>query len=894
MSLVWLGLVAGCGDNAARTLTRIAIDPGAPKVPAGISIDLAATYVAADQTTLVADDVTWQVADTGIAKVTPEAGGHAKLLGVMTGTTMLNVAGARGVAEVFTVTVTPALLMTIAISPPAPSIAAGTSTNLIAIGTYSDSSNMDLTTVVAWSSSADDVATVSDVGKLAGVAPGAATISASFEAVTGTVDAAVTDAMLQTIQVTPIDPKVPKGKATQFTATGVFSDSSHQDITHDNGVVWSSDADAIASVDPATGAATLHLAGPATITATKGGISGSSHLNVTAAELESITIGPPTPSAPVGLTLQLTATGNFSDGPQDLTTEVAWSSDDDDIASVDPDTGEVTAHTKGTTGSTKITATSKVHPEISASVDFTVTDAVVQAIVVSSDLLTIAPGTRTQFKAAAMLSDGTTIPDVTTQATWDSDNKDVATIANATTDDTTIGEARGITGGDAQISAAFRGKTGTATLHVTNGVLQSIAVTTPSQPVQSALSIPNGQTLQFQAIGTFVDATDRDHPTTATQDLTRQAALTWTSSEPTVADISNDRPTKGQAKARSPGTTTITATFGTGTDPVHGDARLTVTEVVSIAIDPLDVSVPAGRHQQFKATATLTDGTTPDVTTQVEWSCSDDTIASIVATGPGAGDATAVKADPGPVTITATFHQASHDVTRTTTLTVLAAVLDKIEIDPPTATFAVGGTQLFTAKGTFSDGTHEDVTDAVWSCDKTDIATIVVDTGVATGVAPGDATITAMSGDVVGHASITVSAAPPPPPDFAVSEVTPADGVDGIVLNPEIKVTFNRPIDPTTLTAQTGPGPCTGSLQLSPDPDFVTCLGFAADSPTMSVDNTVASARPTGPLVSLTTYKVRVLATVTDADHAPLASVFTQPHGFTTVEASVHARAARR
>jgi uncharacterized protein YjdB len=376
------------------------------------------------------------------------------------------------------------------------------------------------------------------------------------------------------------------------------------------------------------------------------------------------------------------------------------------------------------------------------------------------------------------------------------------------------------------------------------------------------------------------------------QDLSRESALTWTSSDVGVAGISNVRPDKGLATALREGTTTITATFGSGANAVHGDAPLQVKPtVVSIAIDPLDVSVPAGRHQQFTATATLTDGTTPDVTTQVEWSSSDDTIASVVATGAGAGDATAVKADPGPVTITATFHQTSGDVTKATTLTVVEAVLDSIVVDPPTATFAVGGTQLFTAQGRFSDGKLHDLSDLVWSCDHTDIASIVADTGLATGVAAGDATITVMSGDVAGHATITVTA--PPPPDFAVSTVTPSDGVEGIVLNPEIRVTFNRPIDPATLTAQTDAGPCTSSLQLSSDA-FVTCVGFPADSPTMSLGNTVANATPAALLGSLTTYKVRVLATVTDADHDPLALPFTQAHGFTTVEAQVHARAARR
>jgi len=46
------------------------------------------------------------------------------------------------------------------------------------------------------------------------------------------------------------------------------------------------------------------------------------------------------------------------------------------------------------------------------------------------------------------------------------------------------------------------------------------------------------------------------------------------------------------------------ATFVTDSPPgVSGEATLTVTpaEVVSLALDPLAASVPAGRHQQFTA-----------------------------------------------------------------------------------------------------------------------------------------------------------------------------------------------------------------------------------------------------------------------------------------------------
>jgi outer membrane protein assembly factor BamB len=90
------------------------------------------------------------------------------------------------------------------------------------------------------------------------------------------------------------------------------------------------------------------------------GISGFTYVpitvtNSTAATLLSIAVTPSNPSMVNGTTVQLTATGAFSDGStRDLTTQVIWSSSDDTRATVSS-TGLVTAIA---TGSTTLAATS--------------------------------------------------------------------------------------------------------------------------------------------------------------------------------------------------------------------------------------------------------------------------------------------------------------------------------------------------------------------------------------------------------------------------------------------------------------------------------------------------------------------------------------------------------
>jgi hypothetical protein len=90
-------------------------------------------------------------------------------------------------------------------------------------------------------------------------------------------------------------------------------------------------------------------------------------------------------------------------------------------------------------------------------------------------------------------------------------------------------------------------------------VLESIDVT-PINP-----SLQTGLTQQFTATGAFSDG--------STQDLT--AAATWSSSNQSVATISNATSSNGLATVVSPGTTEINASFGA----VTGATILTVTDI---------------------------------------------------------------------------------------------------------------------------------------------------------------------------------------------------------------------------------------------------------------------------------------------------------------------------
>ncbi|MGZ6005541.1 MAG: galactose oxidase-like domain-containing protein [Candidatus Saccharimonadales bacterium] len=88
--------------------------------------------------------------------------------------------------------------------------------------------------------------------------------------------------------------------------------------------------------------------------------------------------------------------------------------------------------------------------------------------------------------------------------------------------------------------------------------------------------------------------------------------------------------------------------------------------------------------------------------------------------------------------------------------------LTSIAVTPTSPSIAVGATQQFTATGTYSDSSTQDLTNQVaWTSEKTAVATISA-SGLATGVSAGSTTISAALGGVSGSAALTVQSSTPP------------------------------------------------------------------------------------------------------------------------------------
>jgi len=87
------------------------------------------------------------------------------------------------------------------------------------------------------------------------------------------------------------------------------------------------------------------------------------------------------------------------------------------------------------------------------------------------------------------------------------------------------------------------------------------------------------------------------------------------------------------------------------------------------------------------------------------------------------------------------------------------ATLQSIAVTPAQPQIASAASEQFAATGTYSDGSHQDLTTQVtWASSQTAVATIASG-GKATAIAAGTTTITATSGSTQGHATLTVTAA---------------------------------------------------------------------------------------------------------------------------------------
>ena len=704
---VALGSAACGGGGGGDTpqppaLESIDVAPGSPSVAKGLTQAFTATGRYSDASTLDLTALATWGSSSGAATM---AGAVATGAAEGEATITASYGGRTGQA---TLTVTAAELVSIAVDPDAVSLAEGLTTTLVATGTWSDGSTTDLTATATWDS--DDLLAASVVaGVVTAVGQGEAIVTASQDGRSGQATVSVTAAALQRIAISPASVSLAKGLTQQLGATGHYTDGTEQDLTAL--ALWSSEGASIAGVD----AGLVRAVGLGTTTVSAGwdGQVETATVEVTDPALQSIEVAPASPTVAKGLAQAFTATGRYSDAStQDLTAVATWTSSSTGVATM---AGAVaTGVTEGTT------TISAAYDGRSGETTLAVTSPVIQGVEVAPGSATLAKGLTQAFTATARWSDATT-SDVTATASWTTDDPSVAKATGNVVTASAVGSTR--------VHALAEGVLGSADVVVTEAAVATLTLS----PVNATL--PAGTSRPYDAVAVYTDGSKRD--------VTAEA--TWAATPEGVATVDAG----GRATGVAPGAATVSASYA----GVSAGTPLTVTSAVllSLSLSPSGPTVPLGVEQAFTATGIFSDGTRQDLTAQVTWTSTPDTVATIAA------DGVATPVAQG----TATISAARGGVSASTTLAVTGATLDALAVDPPGASIAAGTSAPFTATGIYSDGSTADLTAlAAWSSSDAAVATIssaAGSHGVATGVAAGVATLTATFGGRSDAAELTVT-----------------------------------------------------------------------------------------------------------------------------------------
>ena len=390
----------------------------------------------------------------------------------------------------------------------------------------------------------------------------------------------------------------------------------------------------------------------------------------------------------------------------------AWTSSRPEVATVNSATGFVTAVAPGRT-------------EISAVSGGTAGVAILTvggsgfgapiSIVVTPPTASIPQGSTQQFSATALDAGGNVVPGIS--FAWTSASISIATVSGT-------GLATALSTGTTTIVASAGSLSGSATLTVEQG--QGLPVRIVVSPPTASITALGG-TQQFQA-----SAVDRNGQ------VVPGVPFTWTSSDPTVATVSVFG---GLASAISTGTVKITASAGT----LSGSATLGVTQVArSISVTPDSATVATGDSSAFTAVARDANGhVIPGVV--FTWSATNASIATVSSSGVATGIA-------GGTTL---VNASTAGVSGSATLT--SVDIGSIEIGPALESLInVNTTLQFTAVVRDVAGNVFTAARVTWTSSNPPVAPIDPVSGLATGLTPGTAWISATAGNVTARVWLKV------------------------------------------------------------------------------------------------------------------------------------------
>ena len=766
-------------------------------------------------------------------------------------------------------------LVSIAVTPTNPSIAVGKQQQFTATGTFSDGSRKDLTSSVTWTSSAPSVATIGSGGLATGVAAGSTTIQATLATVNGSTGLTVT-APNFTVSASPASLSVAQGKQGTSTITTAISGGFNSAISLSASGMPSGTT---VSFNPATmpapgsgnstmtitvGAGTLVGTYPITVTGNGGGIQQTATLTLTVTATANFTIS----ASPASLSIvqgnqgTSTITTAISGGFNSAIALSASGMPSGTTVSFNPatipapgsgnSTMTITVGAGTLIGTYPITVTGNGGGiQRTATVTLTVTAAPSFTISASPASLNVAQGnlgTSTitimginGFNSAITLS-ASGVPSGTTVSfnpnpvpAPGSGNSAMTITVGANTPAGTYPITVTGTGGGIQQNTMV-------TLTVTAAATISYVQGNYANPDQSVTTVAVTFSAAQAAGDLNVVVVGWGDSTAAVKSITDNSGNTYTLAVgPTIisGELSQSIYYAKNIAAAAAGANTVTVTFSTAA--AYPDIRILEYKGAD-PNNPVDVTAA---NTGNSATSNSGSATTTNPTDLIFGA----NVVGTYTSGPGSGFTQRLLTHDGNIAedlmvTTAGSYSATAPLTSSCPWIMQMVafrtpgppVLVSIVVTPTNPSIMVGGHQQFTATGTYSDGSHQDLTSsATWTSSVPSVATIT-SAGLATGVAVGNTTIQASSGSINGSTNLTVTASG----NFTIS-ASPASlsigqGNQGIsTVTTTISGGFNASI---SLSASGVPSGTTVSFSTNPIP------APGSGNSTMSI--TVGASTPTG------------------------------------------------
>lgn len=565
----------------SNTVATVEVVPADAAVEFGASREFSVVVRATDGTTLTDREPTWATGSEAIATVSED--GVVTGVGLGETTVVAEVDGVTGEAQV--AIVAPALA-SLRVEPAALSVQVGQQQRVRAVGVKPDGSDV-VGLPVAWRSANPDIGTVDAEGLVTATGEGETRIEAAFGGLVGSATLTATPIPAASIDVEPDAPTLLVRDTLRLSATVRGADGAVLDRVP----AWSSSAPGSATVD-AGGLVTGVDPGTAWIVAQLDGVRDSARVTVELRPVATVVVQPSESNIRVDETIQLSARVLADDGTV-YHRDVAWSSADPDIATIDA-TGVVTGERTGTA-------------TIRARVDGVTGTAVVHVDpppIVSLDVrpssLELEPGETATLAAVGITAGGEEVSPGA--VSWSSGDGAVATVSGA-------GTVTAVAQGTTRVTASAQGVSGSATVEVGPPPIVSLRVEPPS------VQLLSGQQRTLTAIGT-----------TAGGDEVTDLDVDWRSSNILVAPVNGN----GRVSAILPGTATITAEA----QGVEGTATVSVSALTGATrIDIVGGGFSLAVGETRVVSARLRDADGDNFSGSISWTSTNGGVASVSSNG---------------------------------------------------------------------------------------------------------------------------------------------------------------------------------------------------------------------------------------------------------------------